>query len=353
MKSTAAYVGDLDRVRGPELEAPTYVSSTRPSTEFGDHGPADQVGQSDLIYGCTSSPVPSYFPFDTYPQDHRGQSQSFEWSTVYHTTARSNTQTRNQPFSIYGTSSDNVMADALTYDPVLPPLISSLGSHDIPIPVNSTTMVWERFPAPEDTNLSDSCPLHTISQEHHQDLSDENELAAKLKPDHVLPMNSPSSSLSTIGDITESSAPSECVYLEEPEMSPVKPRRVSAPSLRWNTTRRTRKKKLEQTTIIFPPSPTSSTPKTNHNAIEKQYRNRLNDKFEALLSVLPAQGTESEGGSLTKVSKGDVLILAKDYIESLEKSRDELQEDRRSLEDDVKNMKEAWIQSGGSGFSAG
>jgi hypothetical protein len=53
------------------------------------------------------------------------------------------------------------------------------------------------------------------------------------------------------------------------------------------------------------------------------------------------------------VSKGDVLILAKDYIESLEKSRDELREDRRSLEDDVKNMKEAWIQSGSSGFNAG
>jgi hypothetical protein len=245
------------------------------------------------------------------------------------------------------------MADDLTYDPVLPPLISSLGSHDIPMPFNSTTMVWERFPAPEDTNLNVSCPLHTTSQKHHQDLGDENELAAKLELDPVLPMNSPSSSLSTIGDITESSATSECVSLEEPEMSLAKRRRVSAPSLRWNTTRMTRKKKLEQTTIIFPQSPTSSTPKTNHNAIEKQYRNRLNDKFEALLSVLPAQGAESEGGSLAKVSKGDVLILAKDYIESLEKSRDELREDRRSLEDDVKNMKEAWIQSGGSGLSAG
>ncbi|PMD65364.1 uncharacterized protein K444DRAFT_178416 [Hyaloscypha bicolor E] len=353
MKSTAAYVGDLDHVRGPEREAPPHVSGTRPSTEFGDHDPADQVRQSDLIYGYTSSPVPSYFPFDTYPQDHRGQSPLFEWSTVYHTTARSNTQTRNQPFSIYGTSSDNVMADDLTYDPVLPPLVSSLGSHDIPMPFNSTTMVWERFPAPEDTNLNDSCSLHTTSQEHHQDLGDENELATKLELDPVLPMNSPSSSLSTVGDITESSATSECVSLEEPEMSLAKRRRVSAPSLRWNTTRKTRKKKLEQTTIVFPQSPTSSTPKTNHNAIEKQYRNRLNDKFEALLSVLPAQEAESEGGSLATVSKGDVLILAKDYIESLEKSRDELREDRRSLEDDVKNMKEAWIQSGGSGFSAG
>jgi hypothetical protein len=63
--------------------------------------------------------------------------------------------------------------------------------------------------------------------------------------------------------------------------------------------------------------------------------------------VLPAQ--ENEGGkrSLAKVSKGDVLIWAKDYIESLKKSRDELQEDHRLLQDDVRNMKEAWQQPGG------
>jgi hypothetical protein len=98
---------------------------------------------------------------------------------------------------------------------------------------------------------------------------------------------------------------------------------------------------------MFPQSPSFSTPKTTHNAIEKQYRNRLNDKFEALLSVLPAQKTEGKSKSLAKVSKGDVLVLAKDYIESLQTTRDELQIDRRSLEDDVKGLREAWEISGG------
>jgi len=85
----------------------------------------------------------------------------------------------------------------------------------------------------------------------------------------------------------------------------------------------------------------------NHNAIEKGYRNRLNDKFEALLSVLPAWEDEGRGESLAKVSKGDVLILAKDHIERLEKPRNELQDDRSSLQDDVHDMKDAWLQSGG------
>ena len=50
---------------------------------------------------------------------------------------------------------------------------------------------------------------------------------------------------------------------------------------------------------------------------------------------------------LAKVSKGDVLMLAKYYIESLEELRNELQEDQRSLQGDVESMKEAWKQSAG------
>ena len=63
--------------------------------------------------------------------------------------------------------------------------------------------------------------------------------------------------------------------------------------------------------------------------------------------MLPTREDEGGGGSLAKVSKGEVLILAKDYIERLEKSRDELQEDRRSLQNDVQDMKDAWLQSNG------
>jgi hypothetical protein len=56
--------------------------------------------------------------------------------------------------------------------------------------------------------------------------------------------------------------------------------------------------------------------------------------------VLPAREDEGRRDSLAKVSKGDVLVLAKDHIERLEKSRDGLQDDQSSLQDDVYDMKD-------------
>lgn len=222
------------------------------------------------------------------------------------------------------------------------------------MPFDRPAMIWEQFPTSEGTDsINTKSPMHATSEDNYQALGDEmdhlgeDELPAQSETvPLVLPMNSRSSSCSTAGGITESSAAAECITYEEPEMPPAKRHRISAPSPRWSSSRRARKKKLEQTTIIFPQSPpSSSTPKTNHNAIEKQYRNRLNDKFEALLSVLPTQETESRSGSFSKVSKGDVLILAKDYIEILEKSRDDMLEDRRLLQEDIDSMKEAWLQT--------
>ena len=329
---------------------PPYVDSTHASMVLGEDNPANPVRQSHHPYLYISS-LPSYFPFETFPQDHREDSQLLEWSTVHRTTVCSTPPSRVQPFSIYGTSSDYYTAEDLTHDPLLPSPISSLGSPDIPLPIHSTAMVWERLPASDHTSPNDTHPPHAIHQAHNHDhgddmdLLEENYLIAEVELDPVLPINSRSSSLSITADMTESSTTSECITLEEPEMPPAKRRRVSAPSLRWSTSKKPRKKQLAQTTVVFSQPSPSSTPKTNHNAIEKQYRNRLNDRFEALLSVLPSSETERAGGSLGKVSKGDVLILAKDYIESLEKSRDAMQEDRRLLEDNVKGMKEVWTRS--------
>jgi hypothetical protein len=46
---------------------------------------------------------------------------------------------------------------------------------------------------------------------------------------------------------------------------------------------------------------------------------------------------------LAKVSKGDVLNLAKNHIERLERARDELQDDRSSLQDDVHDTEDACV----------
>jgi hypothetical protein len=96
--------------------------------------------------------------------------------------------------------------------------------------------------------------------------------------------------------------------------------------------------------------------RTSHNLVEKQYRNRLNGQFSTLLSSLPSDvvgaevrgvGKRDSGGAEKKVSKAEVLILAKQHIETLEKSRRKLEEDKRALLVDVQRLKRAWVGMGG------
>lgn len=63
-----------------------------------------------------------------------------------------------------------------------------------------------------------------------------------------------------------------------------------------------------------------------HNQVEQQYRKRLNGYFEKLLEVLP----EGEAGE-RRVSKADVLDLARRRIKLLEKEMSSLQKERKEL----------------------
>ncbi|KAF4968744.1 hypothetical protein FSARC_3873, partial [Fusarium sarcochroum] len=56
-----------------------------------------------------------------------------------------------------------------------------------------------------------------------------------------------------------------------------------------------------------------------HNQVEQQYRKRLNTHFERLLAVLPAPGTEGGIANDRRVSKAEVLDLARERIRALEK----------------------------------
>jgi hypothetical protein len=68
--------------------------------------------------------------------------------------------------------------------------------------------------------------------------------------------------------------------------------------------------------------------------IEKQYRTRLNGQFSSLLDALPLDvvGTEIDSYADSsdckrKVSKGEVLVLARKYIQSLEQAKRRLEGD--------------------------
>jgi len=84
--------------------------------------------------------------------------------------------------------------------------------------------------------------------------------------------------------------------------------------------------------------------RTNHNQVEKQYRNRLNGQFETLLETLPH---DPDMGGDKRVSKAEVLILAKKHIQKLEMERRELEEVNVELEGRVEGLIRRWADLGG------
>jgi hypothetical protein len=118
----------------------------------------------------------------------------------------------------------------------------------------------------------------------------------------------------------------------------------------------------------------SSTSRTNHNQVEKQYRNRLNGQFETLLERLPqadlevdiggvssgrgaeergntGNGTSSNGATgergERRVSKAEVLVLAKRHIQRLEREKKALEDERGDLESRVRELRRRWEGVGG------
>ncbi|ERT01069.1 hypothetical protein HMPREF1624_02306 [Sporothrix schenckii ATCC 58251] len=82
----------------------------------------------------------------------------------------------------------------------------------------------------------------------------------------------------------------------------------------------------------------------NHNIVEKQYRNRLNSQFERLLSILPANQMEGAdtGKSVDfderRMSKAEVLDLARRRIHALESEIKQLYADRDNLRNNVATL---------------
>jgi hypothetical protein len=110
-------------------------------------------------------------------------------------------------------------------------------------------------------------------------------------------------------------------------------------------------------------SPDERRQRQNHNIVEKQYRNRLNLQFERLLSVLPAdqQLTEEDehhmksgasgDGEEKRLSKAEVLDMARRRIKALEQERRNLKQEQKDLVQKVELMRSAisMKQSGRAG----
>ncbi|KAF3065124.1 Allergen Fus c 3 [Daldinia childiae] len=86
-----------------------------------------------------------------------------------------------------------------------------------------------------------------------------------------------------------------------------------------------------------------------HNQVEKQYRNRLNAHFESLLDALPetmqAGEGDDEGESLDltdrRVSKAEVLDMARRHIQALERECAALEGERDELRNNMERLR--WL----------
>ena len=83
----------------------------------------------------------------------------------------------------------------------------------------------------------------------------------------------------------------------------------------------------------------------NHNIVEKQYRNRLNMQFNRLLSILPANqvdGPDAVGRPVEfddrRMSKAEVLELARRRIHDLEMEIQELYIESDNLRNNVQTL---------------
>jgi hypothetical protein len=94
-----------------------------------------------------------------------------------------------------------------------------------------------------------------------------------------------------------------------------------------------------------PPVSDDSKGRTNHNQVEKQYRNRLNGQFEMLLSALPSE--DGSDGARSRVSKAEVLMLAKRHVVELEREKMMLEGQHHALEGDVEDLKKKFMEMGG------
>ncbi len=94
----------------------------------------------------------------------------------------------------------------------------------------------------------------------------------------------------------------------------------------------------------------SKSPRTSHNLVEKQYRTRLNGQFSTLLECLPPEMVGAEiddynrggDGAEKRVSKAEVLVLAKKHIGNLEREKKALESDKKALLEDVKRLRGVW-----------
>ncbi|KAJ9138189.1 hypothetical protein NKR23_g8607 [Pleurostoma richardsiae] len=124
---------------------------------------------------------------------------------------------------------------------------------------------------------------------------------------------------------------------------------------------RTASRKAKRVSASYRPatSPEEERARSSHNQVEKQYRNRLNQHFERLLAVLPAsvdadgdqQGEDAGLDPDKRLSKAEVLDIARRHIRTLERETSELEVEKQQLVDEIGRMTETGSYPNRRGYS--
>ncbi|GKT43824.1 allergen fus c 3 [Colletotrichum spaethianum] len=132
----------------------------------------------------------------------------------------------------------------------------------------------------------------------------------------------------------------------------------AAPVPRLRSASRTSKNQSQKPTE----TPEERRTRASHNLVEKQYRNRLNAQFEGLLNALPEQvrgpagagdvdeSDPQQADEERRVSKAEVLDMARRHIKNLEREREVLHRERGELLRNLETLeREAAVSGGGGG----
>ncbi|KAF7548505.1 hypothetical protein G7Z17_g6999 [Cylindrodendrum hubeiense] len=145
----------------------------------------------------------------------------------------------------------------------------------------------------------------------------------------------------TADDLSQDSAPEDDEERSSSEEPPKRKRPVagSKAKKRPRTQLRTASRAPKKSPNILPQRPTETVEdvkaRAAHNQVEQQYRKRLNLHFERLLVGVPAPrssaGGRRDGIGERRVSKAEVLDLATERIQVLEREMSRLERERREL----------------------
>ena len=244
----------------------------------------------------------------------------------------------DKPFDVFGAQAGGPLGGGATM--AVPTTVSAadLNLNVTPMPAigNATSQ-----PSRTTSSSDDSLLLGSGGTDNSESLTtpEDSELAAK-------PTYKPGWATAT--DNTSSSAPQPRKRVKSNAL-PVKSQRTSPRNLSLSSARAVAdtKEELGEESSPEMAAPGTSKSKRSHNLTEKKYRTRLNGYFETLLAAIPKQSGSADTPSVAgdapekKISKGEVLVLAMEYIKELERDQNDLEQQRKTLSSDMEHLKDA------------